>query len=151
MSGPPLTGPDPWPAADQRSAGGHVASVMATMLERLDAAGAVDLGRLNMSDLALEPTRLNALYGRARNLWNVNIVTGGSLSSSGVTIAAGRRGRPDGVHASLFVSRPACACAADRLFRQGPADRAAACRAAFRREPAARDWRRLPTASAAPA
>jgi hypothetical protein len=135
---------------------GHV-SVTATVLERLDAAGTVDLARLNMSEFALGP---NAHFGRARNPWNINIATGGSSSGSGAAIAAGRRGR-HAVHASLFVSWPPYACAADRLFRRRSADRDAACRAAFRREPAAEDCvayetanglkRRLPAPSAAPA
>jgi len=62
---------------------GHVASATATVLARLDAAGAVDLGRLNMSEFALGPTGLNAHFGRARNPWNREIVAGGSSSGSG--------------------------------------------------------------------
>jgi aspartyl-tRNA(Asn)/glutamyl-tRNA(Gln) amidotransferase subunit A len=68
---------------------GHVASATATALERLDAAGAVDLGRLNMSEFAMGPTGFNAHFGRARNPWNLDVVTGGSSSGSGAALAAG--------------------------------------------------------------
>lgn len=68
---------------------GHIASATATVIERLDGAGAGDLGRLNMSEFALGPTGLNAHFGRARNPWNLDVVTGGSSSGSGAAIAAG--------------------------------------------------------------
>jgi aspartyl-tRNA(Asn)/glutamyl-tRNA(Gln) amidotransferase subunit A len=68
---------------------GHVASATATALERLDSAGAVDLGRLNMSEFAMGPTGFNAHFGRARNPWNLDVVTGGSSSGSGAAVASG--------------------------------------------------------------
>lgn len=66
-----------------------VAGKTATVLARLDAAGAVDLGRLNMSEFAMGPTGINAHHGRARNPWDVARVTGGSSSGSGAAVAAG--------------------------------------------------------------
>lgn len=69
--------------------GDHVASTTATVLERLDAAGALDLGRLNMSEFALGPTGINAHHGRARNPWDPARITGGSSSGSGAGVAAG--------------------------------------------------------------
>jgi aspartyl-tRNA(Asn)/glutamyl-tRNA(Gln) amidotransferase subunit A len=66
-----------------------VASKTATVLARLDAAGAVDLGRLNMSEFAMGPTGVNAHHGRARNPWDFARVTGGSSSGSGAAVAAG--------------------------------------------------------------
>ena len=65
------------------------ASVTATVLARLDAAGAVDLGRLNMSEFAMGPTGLNAHHGRACNPWDIARVAGGSSSGSGAAVAAG--------------------------------------------------------------
>jgi aspartyl-tRNA(Asn)/glutamyl-tRNA(Gln) amidotransferase subunit A len=66
-----------------------VPTVTATVLQRLDDAGAIDLGRLNMSEFALGPTGINAHFGRARNPWDRNVVTGGSSSGSGAAVAAG--------------------------------------------------------------
>lgn len=60
----------------------------ATVLERLDAAGAVELGTLNMCEFAQGPHGLNDHYGHCRNPWNVEHISGGSSSGSGVSVAA---------------------------------------------------------------
>lgn len=60
----------------------------ATVLERLDAAGAVDLGRLNMVEFALGLTGHNAITGHPRNPWNTEHITGGSSSGPVASVAA---------------------------------------------------------------
>ena len=60
----------------------------ATALARLDGAGAVDLGGLNMSEFACNPFGLNVLVGRARNPWNPDRIAGGSSSGSAAAVAA---------------------------------------------------------------
>lgn len=64
------------------------ATSTATALERLDSAGAVDFGALNMAEFAYGPTGHNAHFGHARNPWNTDHVTGGSSSGSGASVAA---------------------------------------------------------------
>ena len=61
----------------------------ATALARLDSAGAIDLGGLNMSEFACNPFGLNVLVGRARNPWNPTCIAGGSSSGSAAAVAAG--------------------------------------------------------------
>ena len=63
-------------------------SVTATALARLDAAGAIDLGTLNMAEFAFGPTGHNYHCGHARNPWNTAHITGGSSSGSGASVAA---------------------------------------------------------------
>ena len=60
----------------------------ATVLRRLDAAGALDLGGLNLSEFAHGPTGHNAHFGACRNPWNREHMTGGSSSGSGSATAA---------------------------------------------------------------
>nr|WP_283949730.1 amidase [Limobrevibacterium gyesilva] len=60
----------------------------ATVLRRLDAAGAIDLGTLNMAEWAGGATGHNIWFGDARNPWNPDRVTGGSSSGSGAAVAA---------------------------------------------------------------
>ena len=67
---------------------GHVAERTATALERLDAAGALDIARLNMVEFALGITGHNEITGTPRNPWNTDHVPGGSSSGSGVAVAA---------------------------------------------------------------
>ncbi len=59
-----------------------------TVMQRLDAAGAVYLGGLNMSEFALGPTGHNVHWGACRNPWNPAHITGGSSSGSGAATAA---------------------------------------------------------------
>ena len=60
----------------------------ATVLARLEAAGAVNLGALSMSEFALSPTGYNEHYGHGRNPWNTAHCSGGSSSGSGAAVAA---------------------------------------------------------------
>ena len=64
------------------------ANTTATALERLDAAGAIDFGTLNMAEFAYGPTGHNVHVGAARNPWNTAHITGGSSSGSGAAVAA---------------------------------------------------------------
>jgi aspartyl-tRNA(Asn)/glutamyl-tRNA(Gln) amidotransferase subunit A len=61
----------------------------ATVLQRLDDAGAISIGRLNMSEFASGPTGHNEHWGNCRNPWNPSHITGGSSSGSGAAVAAG--------------------------------------------------------------
>jgi aspartyl-tRNA(Asn)/glutamyl-tRNA(Gln) amidotransferase subunit A len=65
-----------------------VADTTATVLQRLDAAGAIQLGTLAMTDFAYGPTGQIAFLGDARNPWNADYITGGSSSGSGVAVAS---------------------------------------------------------------
>jgi aspartyl-tRNA(Asn)/glutamyl-tRNA(Gln) amidotransferase subunit A len=60
----------------------------ATVLERLDRAGAIELGVLNMAEFAYGPTGHNYHYGHCRNPWHPDYITGGSSSGSGSAVAA---------------------------------------------------------------
>jgi aspartyl-tRNA(Asn)/glutamyl-tRNA(Gln) amidotransferase subunit A len=62
--------------------------ITATVVERMQAAGAIWLGTLNMSEFAGNPTGHNEHFGDCRNAWNVEHVSGGSSSGSGVAVAA---------------------------------------------------------------
>lgn len=61
----------------------------AECLRRLDAAGALNLGGLNMSEFACNGWGYNDLAGPARNPHGVDHVAGGSSSGSAAAVAAG--------------------------------------------------------------
>ncbi|MBE9605633.1 amidase [Acetobacteraceae bacterium H6797] len=73
----------------------YVPEVTATVLARLDEAGAIDAGTLHMAEFAQNPTGHNAHWGDCRNPWNHDYCTGGSSSGSGSAVG-GRL-----VHAAL--------------------------------------------------
>lgn len=65
-----------------------VATTTATVIERLERAGAILLGGLNMGEFAISPTGHNVHFGDCRNPWNRERITGGSSSGSGAATAA---------------------------------------------------------------
>jgi aspartyl-tRNA(Asn)/glutamyl-tRNA(Gln) amidotransferase subunit A len=60
----------------------------AAVVERLAAAGAVPIGKLNMHELAYGITSNNPHFGPVRNPWNTAHVPGGSSGGSGAAVAA---------------------------------------------------------------
>jgi len=61
----------------------------ATVVRRLRRAGAVIVGKTNMSEFAYGATNNNAHYGPTRNPWNLERTTGGSSGGSAAAVAAG--------------------------------------------------------------
>ena len=61
----------------------------AAVVDRLNAAGAVNLGKLNMHEIALGITNNNPHYGACRNPWDLERSPGGSSGGSGAALAAG--------------------------------------------------------------
>ena len=64
------------------------ADTTAAALARLEAAGALTLGTLNMAEFAYGPTGHNDTFGHCRNPWNTDHLPGGSSSGSGAAVAA---------------------------------------------------------------
>lgn len=94
LHGVPLAHKDMYYRAGRVSACGSrirahfVPDTTATVLERLDAAGALDIARLNMVEFALGPTGHNEITGTPRNPWNTDYITGGSSSGPAAAVAA---------------------------------------------------------------
>jgi len=65
----------------------NVASADSGAVERLEAVGAVILGKLNLHEFAYGATGVNPHYGPARNPWDTRRITGGSSSGSGASVA----------------------------------------------------------------
>jgi aspartyl-tRNA(Asn)/glutamyl-tRNA(Gln) amidotransferase subunit A len=116
LHGVPLAHKDMYYRAGQVSTGGSPirrdwrADTTATVIERLDAAGAVDLGRLNMSEFAAGPTGHNKWYGDCCNPWNPAHLTGGSSSGSGAAVAARLVFGALGSDTGGSIRLPAAAC-----------------------------------------
>jgi aspartyl-tRNA(Asn)/glutamyl-tRNA(Gln) amidotransferase subunit A len=79
-------------------------------LRRLDGAGALDLGRLNMVEFALGTSGHNTITGAPRNPWNPDYITGGSSSGSGAVVAARLVFGALGSDTGASVRLPAACC-----------------------------------------
>ena len=85
---------------------GHDAFVVA----RLEAAGAVMLGKLNMHELAYGITSANPHFGAVRNPWNPKHSPGGSSGGSGAVVAAGVAYAAMGTDTGGSIRIPASFC-----------------------------------------
>ena len=82
----------------------------ATVVQRLEAAGAIVLGTQHMAEFAMSPTGLNAGLGPGRNPWNVDHVSGGSSSGAGMSVGAGHVPLAIGSDTGGSVRLPAAMC-----------------------------------------
>lgn len=65
----------------------HIPEEHAEVVKRLEAAGAIIIGKLNMHQFALGATGDRSYFGPARNPYDYNKMTGGSSSGSGAALA----------------------------------------------------------------
>lgn len=78
----------------------------AGVVEKLNKAGAVILGKLNMDEFAMGSTSETSYYGVTKNPWNTNHVPGGSSGGAAVAVAANEAYYTLGsVQAVPYVSR----------------------------------------------
>jgi aspartyl-tRNA(Asn)/glutamyl-tRNA(Gln) amidotransferase subunit A len=93
-----------------RTADYFVGAPPCTAVTRLVAAGAVTLGKLNMTELALGPFGDNAHHGDVQNPWRLGHVSGGSSSGSGAAVAAALAAGALGTDTGGSIRLPAACC-----------------------------------------
>jgi aspartyl-tRNA(Asn)/glutamyl-tRNA(Gln) amidotransferase subunit A len=84
--------------------------VTATVIEKLNAAGAYTFGGLNMAEFAQNPTGHNRAFGDCHNPWNLPYITCGSSSGSGASVAARFNYAALGSDTGGSIRLPAAAC-----------------------------------------
>jgi aspartyl-tRNA(Asn)/glutamyl-tRNA(Gln) amidotransferase subunit A len=82
----------------------------ATVVERLRAAGAVMLGKLNMHEMAYGITSANPHFGPVRNPWNPEHSPGGSSGGSAAAVATGMVYMAMGTDTGGSIRIPAAFC-----------------------------------------
>lgn len=82
----------------------------ATVVRRLRRAGAIVIGKTNMSEFAYGATNNNPHYGPTRNPWDLDRITGGSSGGSAAAVAAGCAYAALGTDTGGSVRIPAALC-----------------------------------------
>ncbi|WP_297195748.1 Asp-tRNA(Asn)/Glu-tRNA(Gln) amidotransferase subunit GatA [uncultured Flavonifractor sp.] len=89
---------------------GFVPCYDATVVERLSAAGAVSLGKLNMDEFAMGSTSETSYAGPVKNPWDLTRAAGGSSGGAAAAVAAGEVWYAIGSDTGGSIRQPAAYC-----------------------------------------
>jgi aspartyl-tRNA(Asn)/glutamyl-tRNA(Gln) amidotransferase subunit A len=87
-----------------------IAPYQATVAEKLNQAGAVMLGKLNMDEFAMGSSNETSYYGPVHNPWDFNAVPGGSSGGSAAAVAARLAVFATGTDTGGSIRQPAAYC-----------------------------------------
>jgi aspartyl-tRNA(Asn)/glutamyl-tRNA(Gln) amidotransferase subunit A len=89
---------------------GFVPIFSATVVERLEAAGMVMLGKLNCDEFAMGSSTENSAYQITRNPWDLERVPGGSSGGSSAAVSAGLAAGAFGTDTGGSIRQPGAMC-----------------------------------------
>lgn len=87
-----------------------IAPYNATVVEKINTAGMVTLGKTNMDEFAMGSSNETSFYGEVKNPWDTNRVPGGSSGGSAAAVAAKLAPIATGTDTGGSIRQPASLC-----------------------------------------
>jgi aspartyl-tRNA(Asn)/glutamyl-tRNA(Gln) amidotransferase subunit A len=116
LHGVPVTIKDMFETASVRTTGGSkiladwIPETDAALVERLNAAGAIIIGKTNLDEFGHGGTSTLSHFGPVHNPWNIDRIAGGSSGGSAAAVASGIGPLSYGTETGSSVRRPASYC-----------------------------------------